>query len=670
MRQILSSLMIAMLLLGIVSCASRDSAVTPVTPTIMSESDTVRDISYLPSVYCGEATVVPLIAGQSTTIGEVIVANDDQFLYVEYVTQAPWVLVETHIAVSDSLEGIPQTKTGNPKVGQFAYNIDSEIGLVWSRGTLLYVAADAEVWKLDENGQVVQEETAWGEGISFPGNNWAMYFNHTVQSNPENGELIWAKRAGGTSFDEGYGITTLSDNSTVVTGGFYGPATFGPGEPNQTVLTSAGYSNNVFIARYNPDGTLAWAKGAEGTPSSNRNYCYGITTLSDDSTVVTGWFYESVTFGPGEPNQTILSCTGGGLWDCDIFIARYNPDGTLAWVKRAGGTSYDEGNGITTLSDNSIVVTGQFYASATFGSGEPNQTILTLTSHSDIFVARYNPNGTLVWAKQAGGTYGNGAAWGRGITTLSDNSTVVTGEFNGPARFGTGEPNQTVLTSVGGNDIFIARYNPDGTLAWAKRAGGVSSGGDGCCSITTLSDNSTVVTGFFEGPATFGSGEPNQTVLASAGWQDIFVAHYNPDGTLAWAKRAGGDYTRDCGNGITALSDDSVVVTGIFNVSATFGPGEPNQTVLSCIGDSVWDCDIFIARYNPDGTLAWAKRAGAYENDSGMGITTLSDDSAVATGYYNGSATYGYATFGPGEPNQTVLTSAGHGDIFIARFVE
>jgi hypothetical protein len=65
------------------------------------------------------------------------------------------------------------------------------------------------------------------------------------------GNLIWAKSAGEAGNDLGRGITTLSDNSTIVTGRFQGSATFGPGEPNQTVLTSAG-SGDGFIARFNP----------------------------------------------------------------------------------------------------------------------------------------------------------------------------------------------------------------------------------------------------------------------------------------------------------------------------------------------------------------------------------------------------------------------------------
>jgi uncharacterized delta-60 repeat protein len=472
------------------------------------------------------------------------------------------------------------------------------------------------------------------------------------------GDLLWAKRAGGNGDDYGTGITTLFDNSTVVTGQFAGYAKFGEGEPNETVLDWFN-SWDIFVARYNPDGTLVWAKSAGG---NSIDYGLGVTTLSDNSAVVTGFFQESATFGSGEPNETNLTSAGNS----DVFIARYNPDGTLAWAKSVGGVFYNDiGYGITTLLDNSIVVTGKFGESATFGLGEPNETILISAGGPyDIFIARYNPDGTLAWAKSAGGASGNDN--GKGITALSDNSIVVTGFFYESATFGLGEPNQTVLTAAGGlhdSDIFIARFNPDGTLAWAKSAGGSSvdsdwgESGDG---ITTLSDNSTVVIGSFFESATFGLGEPNQTVLTSDGDPDIFIARYNQDGSLAWAKSAGGENTDD-GLGITTLSDNSIAVTGRFFISATFGPGEPNETVLTSAGKY----DIFIARYNPDGMLAWAKSAGGTSNqeDAGLGITTLSDNSIAVTGKFGLSA-----TFGPGEPNETVLTAAQGFDIFVARF--
>jgi uncharacterized delta-60 repeat protein len=447
------------------------------------------------------------------------------------------------------------------------------------------------------------------------------------------GNLIWAKRAGGTGNDYGMAIASLSDNSTVVTGKFIAPATFGPGEPNETVLNV--YSG-MFLARYNPDGTLAWVKNVDG---SMDNEGYGITVLSDDSIVVTGEFRSTATFGPGEVNETVLTSFG----QIDIFIARYNQDGTIRWAKNAGGEIHDGGRAIAALSDNSTVITGYFEGPATFGAGEPNQTVL---NSKGIFIARYNSDGSLIWAKQTQGDLMNN---GRAVCALSDDSFVVTGWFEYTTIFGKNEPGQTSLTSEGASDIFVARYDQSGILIWAKRAGGYFY--DQGYSITTLSDDSTVTTGCFVGWATFGDGEPNETILSPYG--GIFIARYNPNGTLAWAKYAT-DNTRLCwSQAITSLSDDSIIITGHSHFPITFGEGEPNETLLI-------DPNGFLARYNSDGSLAWAKK------DCGMlgtGLDTLTDDSVVATGELWVST-----KFGAGEPGETTLTTAGSRDIFIARF--
>jgi len=475
------------------------------------------------------------------------------------------------------------------------------------------------------------------------------------QHQNEGGKLNWAKRAGGIDEDHGHGITTLSDDSTVVTGEFVDAAIFGEGEVNETILTSISRSE-LFVARYNPNGTLAWAKQAVGMDNLCFNSCAGITALSDDSTVVTG-LYEGLTiFGQDEPNETSL-VTGGS--DNDIFVARYNPDGTLAWAKRAHGWAGGKGRGITTLSDDSVVVIGTFKDSTTFGEGEANETVLVSDGLMDIFVARYNPDGSLAWAKRAGGTSNDD---GFGIAALSDFSTVTTGIVRDSAIFGEGEANETILVSDGYADIFFACYNPDGTLAWAKRAGGTSD--DRGRGITSLSDDSVVVTGPFGGSAIFGEGEANETVLVSHGLIDIFVARYNPDGTLVWVKQAAGTDS-DLGDGITPLSDDSTVVTGYYTGSTTFGMGEANETVLNSAGDK----DIFVARYYLDGTLGWAKSAGgdyqafSWERETGSGITALSDDSTIVTGDF-----FEAVTFGKNEPYETVLVSDGDSDIFVARF--
>ena len=106
--------------------------------------------------------------------------------------------------------------------------------------------------------------------------------------------------------------------------------------------------------------------------------------------------------------------------------------------------------------------------------------------------------------------------------------------FQGTAIFGEGEPQQTTLVCAGSTDVFVAKYNSDGTLAWAKRAGGGNH--EMASSVTVLSDGSCVATGKFVGATTFGPGEPGQVNMTALGGYDVFVAKFDPDGTLAWAK--------------------------------------------------------------------------------------------------------------------------------------
>ena len=78
-------------------------------------------------------------------------------------------------------------------------------------------------------------------------------------------DLVWAKRAGGPGGDQ---IAVDGAGNSYVTGGFSGSAIFGPGETNETTLTSAGFAD-IFVAKYDAASDLVWAKRAGGTSSDN-----------------------------------------------------------------------------------------------------------------------------------------------------------------------------------------------------------------------------------------------------------------------------------------------------------------------------------------------------------------------------------------------------------------
>jgi hypothetical protein len=282
--------------------------------------------------------------------------------------------------------------------------------------------------------------------------------------------LIWAKGEGFSSSENAFAVTTLPDNTFALTGYFIDMTIFGRNEINETILRSPNETTEAFVARFNPNGTLVWAKGTAG---EGHKYGYGVTSLSDNSVVVTGCIWDVAIFGPGEPNETVLWSEG----ERDVFIARYNPNGTLAWAKSAGGNDYDYGNAITALSDGSTVIAGSAEGSIIFGKGETNETLL---EGGGSFLARYNSDGTLEWA------IGNDAGESKALTTLSDDSVVVTGAYLGK--------------------ILVARYRSNSSFLWVKFVGGTGYGEEGL-GITSLSDDSTVVTGYFYESVVFVSGE-------------------------------------------------------------------------------------------------------------------------------------------------------------------
>ena len=118
-----------------------------------------------------EPFITDLIAGggnkkSAMDAGDVLVWNDGDYLYVKFTTEGCWTIVETHLHVAMSLDGIPQTKKDNPIPGQFEYSSSEVLYVIlmpeeWKFDFELYIAAHAVVVCGD------QEETGWGDGFTF-----------------------------------------------------------------------------------------------------------------------------------------------------------------------------------------------------------------------------------------------------------------------------------------------------------------------------------------------------------------------------------------------------------------------------------------------------------------------------------------------------------------------
>ena len=118
--------------------------------------------------------------------------------------------------------------------------------------------------------------------------------------------------------------------------------------------------------------SYAWATKAGGTSDDS---AYAVSALADGSSIITGIFSGTATFG-----ATNLTSAGA----VDTFTAKVNADGTYAWATKAGGTSNDSARGVSALADGSSIITGQFAGTATFGTTSP----LTSAGSNDTFTAR------------------------------------------------------------------------------------------------------------------------------------------------------------------------------------------------------------------------------------------------------------------------------------------
>jgi hypothetical protein len=440
-----------------------------------------------------------------------------------------------------------------------------------------------------------------------------------------NGNVIWAKSAGGTNIDRGYGVATDANGNIFVTGFFSSSAIiFG-----STTLTPVS-GEDIFIVKYDPSGNVLWAKNEGG---SNNEFGSAVATDLIGNCYVTGYFGSStMTIG-----STTLTNAGGG----DKFIVKYNPSGNVLWAKSAGGTALDAGYGVTTDAGGNVFVTGG-YVSSTIAFGTTTLTNSNAGTY-DMYIVKYDGNGNVLWAKREGGTNNEE---GNSATSDLNGNVYVIGYFGSP----TIAIGSTTLTNGGGSDVLIVKYDANGNVLWTKSAGGINT--DVGHGVSTDPNGNVYAIGRFSSSSiTFSS-----TTLTNAGNYDICIVKYDANGNFIWAKAEGGA-SDDRGNGIATYTTGNVYGTGYFN-SPTISFG---STTLTNVAAS----DVFLAKLN--------NCSGApVQPGSISGPLTICNGSAgtYSVGQVSGTTSYTWSLpsgwSGTSTSNTISTTSGSSGNITVA----
>ena len=96
-----------------------------------------------------------------------------------------------------------------------------------------------------------------------------------------------------------------------------------------------------------------------------------------------------------QPSLVITLFEGGESGD--VFVSKLDSNGDVLWAKNFGGNSFDYGSAIDIDDDGNTYITGEFQNQIQFGD-----TTLEGGIFSDVFVAKLDSKGDVLWAKDFG----------------------------------------------------------------------------------------------------------------------------------------------------------------------------------------------------------------------------------------------------------------------------
>lgn len=450
------------------------------------------------------------------------------------------------------------------------------------------------------------------------------------------GDLLWVKQLGVASSDVGIGVATDNSGSVYVCGSFINTVDFDPG-PNNYLLNSPG-STNGYLLKLDSNGNFCWA---QYYPAS---FSYALDVAVDPmgNVLLSGHFGGSADFDRG-PGINILDT--GSSSNSDAFVLKLDSAGVFIWARRFSGPGHQEPLAITTDPNGNVLTSGRFSQTVDFDPGPgtdiqgfPNNGgfISKLTSsgqyvwantfrkssswviessmdscvYSVFYVAdstdfdpdsigtyilsnsggysgtlaycKFNPDGSLAFAKQFGDGIGTETAYGLAMDQTRNG--YVTGIFYNTTDF---DPGPGVFQLMNGNktEVFVCSFDTAGDFRWAGKMGNPGQNDQGW-GVTVDTSGGVYSTGYFYGTADFDPDTSAYNLTVNGVGSDVFVQKLTQCTSTF--------------NQINTSGCDSIFVNG----TPYYSTGVYTQVLTNNAGcDSVLTLDLQIAQSTTDSIL-------------------------------------------------------------------
>jgi len=344
-------------------------------------------------------------------------------------------------------------------------------------------------------------------------------------------DWLWAHQQIGGNWRNESSICYTDKQNNIYVGGY----TVGNHAPDSIGFGSHIYYDTPFtnfqiiIAKYDSSGNVLW------TTASSNGSCYNICNVTTDvfgNMYLFGSFEDSVRFGTHLlVNPRYDYSLGSAANNNCYFIIKYNQYGNILWTKtgdRVNGNAINQSGGICVDNIGNIYIAAAFIDSvihigvSTLINPEGN----IISGKTDIFFAKYDSSGNVIWAKKFGGT---GNDFVSGLTINNKGEIFLLGYYYSPTIFFGSSYLSYYGTGSGYPNMFLSRFDSLGNPIWVRGETGLVTP----YALTTDNiDNIYIGGGIYDSSLTIGAFSFNNKHLNRSG----FIAKYDTLGNVLWAK--------------------------------------------------------------------------------------------------------------------------------------
>ncbi len=456
----------------------------------------------------------------------------------------------------------------------------------------------------------------------------------------------WTKTFGGSGTDYVYASASDSDGAVYVGGAFQGAnVNFNPG--GSDLKSSNSGSADAFLTKWNADGSYGWTKTWGGSGTFTSDLVRSLEVDDDGNVYAMGYFSNpSVNFNPD--GSDVQSSSG-----YDIFLTKWNANGSYGWTKKIGGTSNEYAYDMA-YHDNALFISGVFTsASVNFNpDGSDTRTNAGTGGTADAFITKWNTDGTYGWTKKWGGTASEATS---GIGVGSD--IVYTGGTFGGTNVNFNPDGSDLRSSNGATDLFVSRWSTNGSYVSSTTWGSTDT--QTVSRFTIDSDQNAYITGQFFG--TNVNFNPYGTDTFTATGFDPYLTKLNADGTYGW--------TRVWAAATGTTSTVSMTTDDMANVYVGGNFQSTTPLAFNPSGGDTYSTDAytnaFITKWSSAGDYKWSHAWGV----NGVGDNVYSLQRSQNTNVIRAGGFFGGTNVDFGPLGSGTYSSNGGADAFIARLV-